>query len=208
MSQISHHHRHTAHASPAPDGPTRYQTPEESGMKMDQHTTQTSTALLCNANGVDTQETNSLCCAAAGIIAPLSATAEVLIPHEKLREAAAPDATLIAQGRASAQPVERYKPFLCSKRPTEQTVFDPIQIDERAEFEKEFPVPEGLRYCGQRGTYICASGTNTSDAFAREHYAYRAGFAGWLRRSGKRNVLDAVRPVQVHLATKKCQEEA
>ena len=74
-------------------------------MKMDQHTTQKSTALLCNANGVDTPETNSLCCAAAGIIAPLSATAEVLIPHEKLREAAAPDATLIAQNRLPAQPM-------------------------------------------------------------------------------------------------------
>jgi hypothetical protein len=104
MSQISHHHRHTAHASPAPHGPTRYRTSEESGIKMDQHTTQTSTALLCNANGDDTPETNSLCCAAAGIIAPLSATTEVLIPHEKLREAAAPDATLIAQNRPPAQP--------------------------------------------------------------------------------------------------------
>jgi hypothetical protein len=105
MSQISHHHRSTAHASPAPDGPTRYRTPEESGMKMGQHTTQTSTALLCNASAVDTLETNSLCCAAAGIIAPLSTTTEALIPHEKLREAATPDATLIAQNRPPAQPV-------------------------------------------------------------------------------------------------------
>ncbi|MHC8343318.1 hypothetical protein [Pseudomonas sp. RT6P73] len=208
MSQISHHHRNTAHASPAPDGLTRYRTPEQSGTKMDQHTNQTSTVLLCNSDSVDTQETNSLCCAAAGIIAPISATAEALIPLEKLREAATPDATLIAQIRPPAQLVEGYKPFLCNESPTEQSVFEPIQIDERAEFEREFPVPEGLRYCGLRGTYICTSGTNTSDAFAREHYAYRAGFTGWLRRSWKRNVLDAVRPVQVHLATKKCQEEA
>jgi hypothetical protein len=74
-------------------------------MKMDLHITQASTALLCTANGVDTLETNSLCCAAAGIIAPLSATAEALIPHEKLRGAAPPDATLIAQNRPPAQPV-------------------------------------------------------------------------------------------------------
>ncbi|WGK88064.1 hypothetical protein [Pseudomonas migulae] len=108
MSQISHHHRNTAHASPAPDAPTCYRAPEESGMEMDQHTTQTSTALLCDASSVDTPETNSLCCAAAGIIAPLSANAEGLIPHEKLREAAIPDATLIAQNRPPAQPVVGY----------------------------------------------------------------------------------------------------
>lgn len=78
-------------------------------MKMDLHTTQTSTALLRNANRVDAPETNSLCCAAAGIIAPLSATAEALIPHEKLREAATPDATLIAENRPPAQLVEGYK---------------------------------------------------------------------------------------------------
>ena len=80
-------------------------------MTMEQHTAQTSTALLRNADGVDTPETNSLCCAAAGIIAPLSATAEALIPHEKLREAATPDATLIAQNRPPAQPVVGYKPL-------------------------------------------------------------------------------------------------
>lgn len=74
-------------------------------MTMDQHTTQTSTALLCSAMCVDAPETNSLCCAAAGIIAPLSATAGAHIPHEKLREADTPDATLIAQNRPPAQPV-------------------------------------------------------------------------------------------------------
>jgi len=73
-------------------------------MKKYLHTTQASTALLCTANGVDTLKTKSLCCAAAGIIAPLSATAQALIPHEKLREAAPPDATLIAQNRPPAQP--------------------------------------------------------------------------------------------------------
>jgi hypothetical protein len=78
-------------------------------MKMDLHTTQTSTALLRTANGVDTLETNSLCCAAAGIIAPLSATAEALIPNEKLREAATSNATLVAQSRPLAQLVQGYK---------------------------------------------------------------------------------------------------
>ncbi|MFJ7106718.1 hypothetical protein ACIQU2_03640 [Pseudomonas sp. NPDC098740] len=111
MSPGSHQHRNPAHATPAPEAPTRYRTPEESGTTTEQHTTQKSTALLRSANGVDTLETNSLCCAAAGIIAPLSATAEVLIPHEKLREAATPDATLIAQNRPLAQPVVGYKPL-------------------------------------------------------------------------------------------------
>lgn len=61
-------------------------------------------ALLRAADGVDTLETNSLCCAAAGIIAPLSATAEALVPHEKLRGATLADATLNAQKRPLAQP--------------------------------------------------------------------------------------------------------
>ena len=65
-------------------------------------------ALLCTEGGVDTLETNSLCCAAADIIAPLSATAEALIPHEKLRGAALADATLNAQVRPLAQPVLGY----------------------------------------------------------------------------------------------------
>ncbi|SFB54285.1 hypothetical protein SAMN05216248_11126 [Pseudomonas simiae] len=66
-------------------------------------------ALLCAADSVDTLETNSLCCAAAGIIAPSSATAEALIPHEKLRGAALADATLNAQERLPAQPAVGYK---------------------------------------------------------------------------------------------------
>ncbi len=77
-------------------------------MKMDQTPPQTSTALLRNSTGVDTLETNSLCCAAAGIIAPLRATAEALIPHEKLREASLTDATLNAQERPPAQPAVGY----------------------------------------------------------------------------------------------------
>lgn len=78
-------------------------------MTNQQNNTSALPALLRTADGVDTLETNSLCCAAAGIIAPSSATTEVLIPHERLREAATPNATLIAQNRPPAQPVEGYK---------------------------------------------------------------------------------------------------
>jgi len=140
-------------------------------MKIEQTNTQSIPALLRNACGVDAQETKSLCCEAAGIIDPISATAEALIPHEKLREAASVDAALIAQERPPAQPVVGYKHSPHS--------------DERTEYEKEFPVPEGLQYCANRDTYIRAAGSNPSDKFAREHYAYRAGFAAWMRRAWK-----------------------
>jgi hypothetical protein len=158
-------------------------------MKKDLHTTQASTALLRTTNGVDTLETNSLCCAAAGIIAPLSATAEALIPHEKLRGAALADATLNAQERPPAQPVVGYKHLLLKQETPQQPAVSVVQIDERAEFEKEFPVPEGLQYCQQRGTYITSPGASTSDKFAREHYAYRAGYSGWTRRAWKHAAL-------------------
>jgi hypothetical protein len=154
-------------------------------MKMDLNTTQTSTALLCNVNGVDAQETKSLCCAAAGIIDPISATAEALIPHEKLREAATPDATLIAQNRPPAQLVAGYSGSRNDQKNPEQIATKADRIDERAEFEKEFPIPEGLQYCRKRVTYIRTPGASTSDTFAREHYAYKAGFAAWMRRAWK-----------------------
>jgi hypothetical protein len=77
-------------------------------MQKDQQNTQSTTALLREEASVDTLETNSLCCAAAGIIASSSSTTEALIPHEKLREAATPNATLIAQNRPPAQPAEGY----------------------------------------------------------------------------------------------------
>ena len=93
----------------AADGPTGDRTPEKSGMKIEQQTTEASTALLCNVRVVDAQETKSLCCAAAGITKPVSATAEALIPHEKLREAAHPDATLNAKKRQPAQHAQGYK---------------------------------------------------------------------------------------------------
>lgn len=104
-------HCDTAHASPAAGEPTRNRTSEESGMQKDQHNTQSTTALLCEEASVDTLETNSLCCAAAGIIAPLSSTTEALTPHEKLREAATPNAALIAQNCPPAQPVVGYTQF-------------------------------------------------------------------------------------------------
>ncbi|MGO4310044.1 hypothetical protein AB4Z35_09265 [Pseudomonas sp. KB_15] len=138
---------------------------------------------------LDAQETNSLCCAAAGIIAPLSATAEALIPHEKLRRAATPDATLIAQNGPLAQPVVGYKPLLHVQDVLKQEAVKVAQIDERVEFEKEFPVPEGLQYCKQRGTYITPPGASTSAKFSREHYAYRAGYSAWMRRAWKHAVL-------------------
>ena len=67
-------------------------------------------ALLRTDNGGAKLETNSLCCAAAGITAPSSATAEARIPHEKLRGAALADATLNAQDRPLAQPAVGYTP--------------------------------------------------------------------------------------------------
>lgn len=77
-------------------------------MKNQQNNTSTLPALLRAADGVDTLETNSLCCAAVGIIAPSSVTAEALIPHEELRGAALAVATLNAQKRPLAQPVVGY----------------------------------------------------------------------------------------------------
>ena len=134
---------------------------------------------------VTAQETNSLCCEAAGITAPLSSTAEALTPHEKLRGAAVTDAALIAQSRPPAQPAEGYKAPLNGQKMLDQSAAKAEPIDERAEFEKEFPTPEGLEYCTQRGTYVRSLGASTSDSFAREHYAYRAGFAAWMRRAWK-----------------------
>lgn len=92
-------------------------------MKNQQNNISALSALLRTANGGDTLETNSLCCAAAGIIAPLSTTAEALIPHEKLREAALADATLNAQERPLAQPVVGYtRAFATIELPREKKI--------------------------------------------------------------------------------------
>lgn len=66
-------------------------------------------ALLCNVRGIAAPVKNSLCCTAAGIANAFRATAGVLIPHVKLREAADVDATLNAQNRPPAQLVVGYK---------------------------------------------------------------------------------------------------
>lgn len=78
-------------------------------MNHSQGNTQRQAALLCDKSGVDTPVKNSLCCVAARITALLNSTTEVLTPHEKLREAAPPDATLIAQDRPPAQLAQGYK---------------------------------------------------------------------------------------------------
>lgn len=66
------------------------------------------TALLRNSYCITAQEKKSLCCAAAGITALCRSTTEVLVPHEKLREAATTDTTLIAEDRPLAQPAQGY----------------------------------------------------------------------------------------------------
>ena len=96
------------HRPPSADEPTGIQTSEENGIKIQQETIEAPTVLLCNVGVVDAQKTKSLWCGAAGITKPVSATAEALTPHEKLREAMHPDATLIAQNRPPAQPAAGY----------------------------------------------------------------------------------------------------
>ncbi|MDU9037310.1 hypothetical protein NHG97_01240 [Pseudomonas corrugata] len=78
-------------------------------MKQEQNNTQSRAALLRSASRVDAPVKNSLCCVAAGIIAPSSSATDALIPHEKLREASTPSATLTAQNRPPAQLAQGYK---------------------------------------------------------------------------------------------------
>lgn len=85
-------------------------------MKNIQNNTGALSALLHTTDGVDTLVKNSLCCEAAGIIAPSSATADALIPHEKLRGAALANATLNAQERPLAQPALGYKSSTATQR--------------------------------------------------------------------------------------------
>ncbi|WP_177431525.1 hypothetical protein [Pseudomonas huaxiensis] len=89
-------------------GPTPTLTSEESGHAEVQVNDTAAPALLREAACVDTQKTKSLCCAAAGIISSLGAPAESQVPHDRLRQAAPPDTTLIASDRPHAQPVKGY----------------------------------------------------------------------------------------------------
>ena len=66
-------------------------------------------ALLRNTSGIDTPVKNSFCCEVAGITKAFRATAGLLIPHIKLREAARIDAPLNAKNRPPAQLVVGYK---------------------------------------------------------------------------------------------------
>ncbi|BAO62946.1 hypothetical protein PPC_3599 [Pseudomonas protegens Cab57] len=91
------------------DEPARYQKPEESGVPHAQPTAQAMTALLRNAASVDAQKTKSFCCVAAGITALACNTTEARTPHEKLRGAATPGATLNAQSGPLAQLAQGYK---------------------------------------------------------------------------------------------------
>lgn len=82
--------------------------PEGSGPELVQTVKDAIHASLRETPSIDEQKTKSLCCAAAGIIQPISSPAESLTPHDKLREAAPADTTLIAKNRPHAQPAEGY----------------------------------------------------------------------------------------------------
>lgn len=78
-------------------------------MTHSQSSIQAQTALLRHASGIDTLVKNSPCCAAAGITALARSSTEERIPHEKLRGAATPGATLNAQSGPLAQPMVGYQ---------------------------------------------------------------------------------------------------
>lgn len=90
--------------------PPQGSTPEGSGHAQAQELIEVAPASIREDRIVDAQKTKSLCCEAAGIIPPFSSPAEALIPHDKLRQAAPADATLIAKNRPHAQPAEGYTP--------------------------------------------------------------------------------------------------
>ena len=96
------------HARAIAPGQAQIQTPEQSGHTHEQVNATRTPALLREAAGVDAQRTKSLCCVAAGIIATLSAPTDLQIPHDRLRQAAPADATLIASDRPHAQLAKGY----------------------------------------------------------------------------------------------------
>ncbi|WP_072444122.1 MULTISPECIES: hypothetical protein [unclassified Pseudomonas] len=172
----------------------KIETPEKSGMQVEQIHHQGKAALLCNARRIATPVNNSLCCAAAGITTLCCSTSEALTPQEKLREAVNPDAKLITQERPPAQPVVGFKPSPNS--------------DERTEYEKELPIPEGLQKCANRNTYIRTTGSSPSNTFTRKHYADRAKFTAKLWRARKRPILDSLRLSHISLAMNTRQERS
>jgi hypothetical protein len=114
-------------------GPTLYRISEQSG-EQSRVRARMSTALLCDSTRVDAQEINSLCCAAAGINAFPQAATEAFTPQEKLRRAATPNATLIAQKRSPAQLAEGYTHCDDAAEPTLPTYhLDKIPEDKMAE---------------------------------------------------------------------------
>ncbi len=96
------------HARAIAPGQTPIQTSEESGHVVNKAITTPAPALLRRVVGVYAQKIKSLCCAAAGIIPPLNAHAAPQIPHDRLRQAAPADTTLIASIRPHAQPAKGY----------------------------------------------------------------------------------------------------
>ncbi|RMQ36604.1 hypothetical protein ALP86_101226 [Pseudomonas amygdali pv. mori] len=116
----------------ASDESTCNQASEESGGGRSQADHQAQAALLRNSSWSATQKTNSLCCTAAGITVLPSSNTEAPVPHEKLREAATHDATLIAQNRPPAQP-------LVGGKTLSQICDRPFQSDCPAEELYRFP---------------------------------------------------------------------
>lgn len=115
MNQAHHHTGLLVESAPCAGyartivpGQALIQPPEESGHARDQVSATRNPALLRDAASVDAQETKSLCCAAAGIIPHLSAPIDSQIPHDRLRQAAPAETTLIASGRPHAQPAKGY----------------------------------------------------------------------------------------------------
>lgn len=112
----AHHHTGLLFGSPPCAGHARaiapeqtpIQTSEKSGLALHQVRTTRPPALLRDAAGVDAQKTKSLCCAAAGIISPISELTDSQIPHDRLRQAAPTDTTLVASVRPHAQPAKGY----------------------------------------------------------------------------------------------------
>ena len=122
-----------------------------------QNNTGALSALRIAANGGDTLETNSLCCAAAGIIAPPSATAEALIPHENLRRAALSDVTLTAQKRPLAQPGKEGKKAAAlinnfAKKPVFLTEVLQVSMDDAEDVSNRQRIHAigNHHYCGRR----------------------------------------------------------